>query len=39
MGISTVQKIVKDVADAVWDVLCMEYIAPPAGPADWLRIA
>ncbi len=39
MGISTVQTIVCGVANAIWDEMMPEYMAPPATQHQWSAIA
>ena len=39
MGISTVQTIVKEVSEAVWDELCPEFMNPPYTRLEWEAIA
>ncbi len=39
MGISTIQEIVRDIAEAIWDIVMPEVMPPPRTPAEWNRIA
>lgn len=39
LGRSTVSKIVYQTCDAIWEALHSEYLKPPSGPADWVKVA